>query len=105
MWKGASNIEGGVVVDLMNFDEIQVLDAGPAERDGFVEWEGDIGGLVTRVGTGNRWGRVYEVLEPKGLTVVGGRDSGVGVGGFLLGGEFMGMVGRGWEFNGRLILG
>jgi FAD/FMN-containing dehydrogenase len=49
---------------------------------------------TTRVGTGLRWGEVYEALEPQGLTVVGGRDSGVGVGGFLLGGEFISLRGH-----------
>lgn len=38
------------------------------------------------VGTGNRWGAVYEWLEPSNRTVVGGRVGDVGVGGFLLGG-------------------
>lgn len=38
------------------------------------------------VGPGNRWGNVYEYLEPDGLTVVGGRLGVVGVPGFLLGG-------------------
>ena len=42
---------------------------------------------MTRVGTGQRWGNVYDILEPLGLTDVGGRDSGVGVGGFVLGAE------------------
>lgn len=32
-------------------------------------------------------GEVYKQLEPEGLTVVGGRVSDVGVGGFMLGGE------------------
>jgi hypothetical protein len=35
---------------------------------------------------------VYKVLEPLGLTVVGGLVSDVGVGGFLLGGEFREML-------------
>lgn len=38
------------------------------------------------VGPGNRWGDVYEELEPHNLTIVGGRVSSVGVGGFTLGG-------------------
>lgn len=38
------------------------------------------------VGTGSRWGAVYEFLEPWNVTVVGGRVGDVGVGGFLLGG-------------------
>ena len=35
---------------------------------------------------GNRWGDVYEYLEPFGLSVVGGRIGSVGVPGLLLGG-------------------
>ena len=38
------------------------------------------------VGTGNRWSAVYEYIEPHGITVAGGREPMVGVGGFLLGG-------------------
>lgn len=39
------------------------------------------------IGPANHWIDVYSALEPLGLTVVGGRAAGVGVGGFLLGGE------------------
>ena len=38
------------------------------------------------LGTGQNWGTVYDWIEPLGVQVVGGRDPGVGVGGFLLGG-------------------
>lgn len=41
---------------------------------------------TVHVGPGNRWLAVYAALEPLGVTVVGGRDANVGVGGFLLGG-------------------
>jgi hypothetical protein len=41
---------------------------------------------TTVVGTGNTWGDVYRVLDPMNRTIVGGRDTGVGVGGFTLGG-------------------
>jgi hypothetical protein len=40
----------------------------------------------TSVGTGNKWLDVYSVLEPKGLSVVGGRVADIGVGGLTLGG-------------------
>ncbi|KAI9711713.1 MAG: hypothetical protein M1820_001857 [Bogoriella megaspora] len=43
---------------------------------------------VATVGTGAKWDNVYEELEKYGLTVVGGRVSGVGVGGLILGGKF-----------------
>lgn len=38
------------------------------------------------LGTGQNWGTVYDWIEPLGVQIVGGRDPGVGVGGFLLGG-------------------
>lgn len=56
----------------------------------------DLGGLneialspaldVASVGPGATWDKVYEALEQKSLTVVGGRVSGVGVGGLITGG-------------------
>ena len=38
------------------------------------------------IGAGLRWDNVYDLLNPKGYTVVGGRVRGVGVAGFILGG-------------------
>ncbi|KAI4600805.1 hypothetical protein KJ359_012967 [Pestalotiopsis sp. 9143b] len=38
------------------------------------------------IGAGNKWGEVYEYLEPFKLAVVGGRSGLVGVAGFILGG-------------------
>lgn len=46
------------------------------------------GERVVKVGTGARWGKLYERLDGLNITVIGGRVSSVGVGGFLLGGEF-----------------
>lgn len=43
---------------------------------------------TTSVGPGNTWGDVYKVLDPLGVSVVGGREAGVGVGGLLLGGKY-----------------
>ena len=39
------------------------------------------------IGTGNRWGAVYEFAAQNGVNVVGGREPMVGVGGLLLGGR------------------
>lgn len=39
------------------------------------------------LGPGLRWVDVYTALEPLGITVIGGRDADVGVGGFLLAGK------------------
>lgn len=68
---GASNIEDGITVNLVNFNEVTL------SKDK----------KIASVGSGNVWGPVYEGLEPHGLTVVGGRLYGVGVGGLTLGGE------------------
>jgi hypothetical protein len=72
MFPGASNSIGGVTIDMRYFNEITISENRK----------------VTRLGTGNNWGRVYAKLEPMGLVVLGGRVSVVGVGGFLLGGMF-----------------
>jgi FAD/FMN-containing dehydrogenase len=72
-FKGASNADGGITIDLVGIRDLEI-----SEDKG-----------TTRVGTGLRWGEVYEKMEPNGLTVVGGRDQYVGVGGFLLGGQRM----------------
>jgi FAD/FMN-containing dehydrogenase len=42
---------------------------------------------TTRVGPGNTWYDVYSKLDPLGVSVVGGREAGVGVGGLVLGGK------------------
>ena len=38
------------------------------------------------VGPGARWQRVYDALDPYSLSIQGGRNGIVGVGGFLTGG-------------------
>jgi FAD/FMN-containing dehydrogenase len=43
-------------------------------------------GDVVSVGPGATWDMVYDELEKQQLTVVGGRASGVGVGGLITGG-------------------
>ena len=40
-----------------------------------------------KIGAGLRWGDVYKILDPEGLTVFGGRIPMVGVSGLLLSGE------------------
>jgi len=69
-----------VVFDLRNLDAVELSSIG--------EGNNRTVSATTRVGTGQRWGAVYDILDPFGMTVVGGRDASVGVGGFLLGGEF-----------------
>lgn len=41
---------------------------------------------IASIGAGNIWDDVYSALEPYSVNVVGGRVSGVGVAGFILGG-------------------
>ncbi|KND86516.1 Bifunctional solanapyrone synthase [Tolypocladium ophioglossoides CBS 100239] len=78
---GASNIEGGVTIDLINLNGIAVS----ADQ------------TQTSVGAGNVWYDVYTHLQPMGLTVIGGRVSAIGVGGLTLGGGISFFSGRyGW---------
>ena len=70
MFAGASNIQGGLTIDLGNLNQIQI------SQDK----------TLTRVGAGNRWIDVYSKLEEQQLAVIGGRVAGIGVGGLTLGG-------------------
>lgn len=67
---GASSINGGVLIDMADFDETTP----------------SLDGRTVLIGAGCRWLQVYQTLEEKGLAVVGGRNSAVGVGGLTLGG-------------------
>ena len=73
MFPGGSTAAGGIVLDLHHLNALELSE----DRE------------TAYVGTGNRWGAVYEFLKPWNLTVVGGRVGDVGVGGFLLGGKFI----------------
>jgi hypothetical protein len=70
---GAASIKGGVVIDLGLFSEVLVSEDGSS---------------VT-IGAGAKWLDVFKVLDEKGLAVVGGRNSAVGVGGLTLGGKIL----------------
>lgn len=69
-FSGASNIEDGVTIDLINLNQITVS----ADK------------TQTSIGPGNLWYNVYSKLDPLGLSVIGGRVSAIGVGGLTLGG-------------------
>jgi FAD/FMN-containing dehydrogenase len=71
-FRGASNIQDGITIDLNKLNMIQVSNDKK----------------TTRVGAGNRWIDVYSALAPRNLSVVGGRVSDIGVGGLTLGGIF-----------------
>lgn len=66
---GASNLQGGVTIDLVNHNQITVS----ADNQ------------TTLVGPGNRWIEMYEKLSPLALTVIGRRTADVGIGGLILG--------------------
>ena len=70
---GAASINGGILIDLRLFNEVI-----PSED-----------GTSVIVGAGAKWMSVSAILDKKGLAVVGGRNSAVGVGGLTLGGQFI----------------
>jgi hypothetical protein len=67
---GASSIEGGITIALERIDDITV------SKDK----------KTVAIGPGNLWHDVYTTLQPTNLAVIGGRVSGIGVGGLTLGG-------------------
>jgi FAD/FMN-containing dehydrogenase len=67
---GSSNAKGGVTIDLVRLNRVDVS----KDRKS------------VKIGTGLRWVDVYRKLEEEGLMVVGGRVADVGVGGLTLGG-------------------
>ncbi|EIM20065.1 FAD dependent oxidoreductase [Wallemia mellicola CBS 633.66] len=94
------------VVDIINVISEQnvpfaLKSGGHAQNVGFSSTEGiqialknfnsveydPVTNLAT-IGTGQLWESVYAGLEPHGVSVNGGRVSGVGVGGFVLGGGY-----------------
>ncbi|KAF7416085.1 hypothetical protein PC9H_002345 [Pleurotus ostreatus] len=70
-WEGSSNIgPNGFTIDLGGLKEVELKDDGK----------------TVSIAPGLKWSEVYGFLKPHGLHTVGGRSSGVGVGGFLIGG-------------------
>lgn len=67
---GASNIQDGLTIDLINLNQVQVSSDKKQAS----------------IGAGNVWYDVYTKLQPMGLTVIGGRVSAIGLGGLTLGG-------------------
>lgn len=68
--RGASNIDGGVTIDLRALDSITLSEDHS----------------VASVGPGATWRDVYSKLGPLGYTIAGGRVASVGVGGLTVGG-------------------
>lgn len=75
---GESSISAGVLIDLKALDRVDLA------KDRQTCW----------IGPGSTWAKVYSKLNPQGLTVVGGRASTVGVGGFCLSGGLYLYLGR-----------
>lgn len=67
---GFANINAGVTIDTTQLNSITVN----ADR------------TIASVGAGASWLDVYTALDPLGITVAGGRNGAVGVGGLTLGG-------------------
>lgn len=74
--------KNGILLDLQHLDTIAL-----ASNDS-----------VLSVGPGARWGAVQEALQGRGTTVIGARNSGVGVGGVILGGMIICSVTYGLHF-------
>jgi FAD/FMN-containing dehydrogenase len=71
--EGASNIgPSGFTIDMQKMNQITLA----ANKS------------IVALGPGSNWGDVYGKLDPLGVTVLGGRTAGVGVGGLLLGGNY-----------------
>ncbi|KAL1959377.1 hypothetical protein VTO42DRAFT_2180 [Malbranchea cinnamomea] len=75
---GASNIEGGITIDMSKLNEVSV------SRDKSTVY----------IGAGAKWGDVYRTLDELELSVIGGRAASVGVGGLTLGGGMSYLSGR-----------
>lgn len=69
-YPGVNNIENGVTIDMGYFNK--------------TTYNADSG--LASVGPGGRWTGAYTELANNNVTVVGGREGQVGIGGFLLGG-------------------
>ncbi|PQE19361.1 FAD binding domain-containing protein [Rutstroemia sp. NJR-2017a BVV2] len=67
---GTSSIQNGILINMAKLN--------------MVELSGDRSTVA--IGPGNTWYDVFKVLDPLGVSVVGGREAGVGVGGLTLGG-------------------
>lgn len=68
---GGSSIKGGFQFDLIKLDSTEIATDQSS----------------IKLGPGNIWGPLFNALEEQSLMAMGGRDVGVGVPGFLFGGE------------------
>ncbi len=72
IWSGAANNNHGITMDLRAMNEVILND----DR------------TVATLGAGGIWSDIYPQLVPHKVTVMGGRVSGIGVGGLATGGKF-----------------
>jgi hypothetical protein len=77
-WAGGSDIHVGPTIDLGLFTNVTY---NPTTQ-------------LASIQPGPNWGRVYTALAEEGVCVTGGRDAGVGIGGFLTGGGNSYYVGK-----------
>jgi hypothetical protein len=70
-WAGSANINAGVTIDMRQLNGVTIDENN-----------------VVAIAAGEAWSNVYTTLEKKGLAVVGGRVSKVGVAGLIMGGKF-----------------
>ena len=86
---GASNIQGGLTIDLGSIKTIKVS----SDR------------ATTQVGAGNRWVDIYSALAPRNLAVIGGRVANIGVGGLTLGGQYFYLFMFFWKAKPQHLIG
>lgn len=67
---GFADIEDGITIDLSAMKAVKLNRSSS----------------IVAVGAGARWQNVYDALDPYSVSVQGGRNGDVGVGGFLIGG-------------------
>lgn len=72
----SSNIVTGVTIDLSGMNSVSL------SKDK----------TYVTVGAGSKWNHVYEVIEPLGYSIPGGRAGDVGVGGLTSGGVFYDII-------------
>jgi len=78
---GGSSVKDGILINLARLDTVVLS----KDRQ------------TASIGPGNTWYDVYSKLDPLGVSVVGGREAGVGVSGLTLGGGISYFSGRfGW---------
>lgn len=77
---GASNIDGGITLDMGLLDGTRIVENSQS-ADG-----GEGYAALVDIGPAARWRDVYAALDKHGLMVAGGREGSVGVGGLILGG-------------------